>query len=49
MYDIFKDIYKNNNKTSNFFIGELTEPENLSKMIIDKCEEVYNLRRFKSE
>ena len=49
MYDIFKDIYKNNNKTDNFFIGELTEPENLSKIIIEKCEKVYNSKRFENK
>ena len=49
MYDIFKDIYKNKNKEANFYIGELTKPENLSKMIIEKCEEVYNLRRYKNK
>ena len=49
MYDIFKDIYTQNNKASNFFIGELSKPENLSKIIIEKCEKVYEEKRFESK
>ena len=48
MFDIFKDIYIQQNKESNFFIGEITNIEDFSKMIIEKCEKVYKMKRFEN-
>ena len=45
MFQIFKDIYTNNNKKSLFFTDEIENADNLNKMILEKCKEVYEKNR----
>ena len=46
MFNIFKDIYKSNNKESQFMISKLENVEDLSRKIVEKCKEVYKKGRF---
>ena len=46
MFDIFKDIYEKNNKKDYFFMSEIYNAENLHKIILAKCKEVYKMQRF---
>ena len=46
MFDIFKDIYIKNNKKDYFFMDEIYNAENLHKIILAKCKEVYKMQRF---
>lgn len=45
MFDIFKKIYVKNNKEHLFLMGELENPDNLNKLILEKCKEVYKRNR----
>ena len=46
MFDIFKNIYLKNNKKDYFFMDEIHNAENLNKIILAKCKEVYKMQRF---
>ena len=45
MYQIFKDIYTNNNKESLFFTDQIENADKLNKKILEKCKEVYEKNR----
>lgn len=46
MFNIFRDIYVKNNKENYFFMDSIENAENLHKVILEKCKDVYEKNRF---